>query len=438
MIHQTISQRDRQLLRMVRWMAIGVMITTPWYGFWSTWLGTSIGPLWLWKSLLDCVIAGLALLLLVWAMLRPRLALPLLRHPIALTMIGFATMSLVVTAVMHVPSQKLAAGLAFGLRYVLLFCIMFGTTRLLGLSTGWYRRVTRFALVTTLFLVITGILQVTVLPADFLTRFGYGPSTIAPVSIIDQNTSARRAFATMRGPNDFGAVMIIPLALACTALVTRRQRLVLAGLSAVGIFISGSRSAMIGGVVVVAVAVGLHYGKRVLSSRRAVGVMAAVAIVVAVVLASAVTIPAVRLIVFHSSPTDSHLTEGSTDKHWQQTALGLGRVVAAPLGCGLGCAGPASFYGPSARISENYYVQIAEETGVIGLVIWLAMVVIVMRALHRLCRYDDMARALFVAGLGIAVVGFWLHVWADITLSLVWWGLAGMVLGRARQTRYDT
>jgi len=440
-IQQLITRRDRTFLDIIRGCALGVLLLTPFYGFWSTWLGSSIGPLWLWKSLLDIVVALLGLALIAWLVIHRTISRVLVHQPIVLTMITFAALALIVTEVMPQPTTEMTVGLAFGLRHICMFCIMFGTSWFLGSGHEWRRKVARVILWVTVVLVTLGIIQVTVAPADVLTQFGYGPDTIAPVSIIDDNSAARRAFATMRGPNDFGAFMLVPLAVACVSLLSRRQRIVLALFAAVGLFISGSRSAMIGGIVVVIMAVLLQHGMQLLRSRRAIGMTLAGVIAAGVMLAGAMTIPTLRLIVFHSSPTDSHLTEGSTDQHWQRTMIGIENVIHQPLGCGLGCAGPASFYSDSPSISENYYVQIAEEAGVIGLVLWVTMTVLVMKALYWVSRCDELARSLYLAGIGIAVVGFWLHVWGDITLSLVWWGLAGIMLGetiaKSNKKRYD-
>ena len=442
MIQQTITASERRYISMLRTIVIGVILVTPFYGLLSTWIGTTVGPLWLWKSLLDIIIAVLALIFFVWVLQHRASRQRLFAQPIIIAMVSFSIVALLVTAIMHPPSAQLAAGLAFGLRYIFLFCIVYGTTALIGIGREWWAKTVQIIFWITITVVILGVIQVTIMPADFLTHFGYGPETIAPVMTIDQNDAARRAFATMRGPNDFGAVMIIALGIACMAKLRRHQRVILAAASLIGMFISGSRSALLGGFVVIVAAVVMRAGVKTLRRPLAIGIIAGSFVLACVVLYAATTIPALRLIVFHSSPTDTHLTEGSTDKHWEQTWLGLERVALQPLGCGLGCAGPASFYGAQPQISENYYVQVAEETGIVGVAIWIVMMMLVMNELRTYKRRDRAAAMLFVSGLGISVVGFWLHVWADITLSLVWWGLVAVVLGNAiaksTQKGYDT
>jgi hypothetical protein len=149
-----------------------------------------------------------------------------------------------------------------------------------------------------------------------------------------------------------------------------------------------------------------------------------------ILLISAFTIPQVRLIVFHSSPNDDSLIEGSTSLHIQATLSGVSRVIDTPMGCGTGCAGPASYYGENPSISENYYVQIAEEIGVGGLALWLILYVYIFHKLYQRKQHKYVQVVLF-SGLGLSTIGFMLHVWADGPLAILWWGLAGIALGFA-------
>jgi hypothetical protein len=43
-------------------------------------------------------------------------------------------------------------------------------------------------------------------------------------------------------------------------------------------------------------------------------------------------------------------------------------------------------------------------------------------------RDDWLAMSMFASGIGIAVACIVLPVWADDTVALVWWGLAGVAL----------
>ena len=277
---------------------------------------------------------------------------------------------------------------------------------------------------------ILGLIQVLLLDANFLSQFGYNKeTTIAPYVLIDENPNALRAFATMRGPNDYAAFLILPILISLLlGSLQKRRYIVLAIPMIMALFVSGSRSAWIG-LLVSSLAMGaVIFGRHVLKSRKVVlagiaGFLVGLGIVVA-----ALTVPALRLAIFHSSPGDSSLTEGSTDNHWNATWQGVQRVMANPLGHGVGYAGPASYYGESAHISENYYVQIAEEVGIVGLLLFVAIIAVIFKRLYDL-RPDSLAVVILCAGVGISVIAFWLHVWSDDPLSLTYFMLAGIVVG---------
>lgn len=409
-----------------------ILVLMPVHALLSTWGGTAIGPLWLWKSWKEIVLAVLAVLAIAWVLgngparrlvLHDRLAQLIAAYvglTVALALINMSQLGVAATS----------AGLAMNMRYVLIAFIAFVLFRFAKWDWAALTRRALIALVAVgVVLGILAVLQVTVLPRDLLTNFGYDKNeTIAPFMTIDENPKALRAFATLRGPNDFGAFLILPLLAA--VLFVRRVNVKTAAvvLIATGIVLSMSRSAWIGAVVAVVVLLALTYGNGFLRSKRFLYASLISIVVVAALIVSAVSVPALRLAIFRSSPTDPSLTEGSTDQHFLATAGGLTRVAQNPVGCGVGCAGPASFHGSNAKISENYYVQIAEEVGVAGLMLWLAIAYIVAKRLYEQ-REDMLARVLLASFAGLSVIGLWLHVWSDDPLSLTWWGLAGAVLG---------
>lgn len=410
-----------------------IFVLLPFHAFISTWGGAEIGPLWLWKVWKEILLSALIVPVVVCLSLRPRRWAVVARDKLFWLILAFA--GLVITGGVYYSTinghDATAAGITMSLRYLLIFGLGYVLIRFGQLNWPDIRKkAAQYLIAAGTLVAVLGILQVTVIPADFLSSFGYDKqATIAPYVLIDENPDALRAFATLRGPNDFGAYLILPLIL--SLLFARKNKWFLAASMTmlVGIFASGSRSAWVGAAVSLGVLAVLTFGTRVLRSRKAIGAVIAGIILLCSVAIAAVSIPAVRLAVFHSSPGDSSLTEGSTDKHWEATAQGVGRVIEQPLGCGAGCAGPASYYSDAAKISENYYIQIAEETGVVGLILWIGLVVIMAgRLWHQ--RADWMAQALFASFIGVSVIGFWLHVWSDDPLSLTWWLLAGLILGQ--------
>jgi amino acid permease len=94
----------------------------------------------------------------------------------------------------------------------------------------------------------------------------------------------------------------------------------------------------------------------------------------------------------------------------------------------VGTAGPASVYNArKTRISENYFIQITQELGWLGLAIFLAILILVGRELW-LRKSDILAASLFASLIGLTVVNLVSHGWTDDTLAYLWWGLAGIAI----------
>jgi hypothetical protein len=131
--------------------------------------------------------------------------------------------------------------------------------------------------------------------------------------------------------------------------------------------------------------------------------------------------------IFHTS-TNSSIKVSSNQNHLSALKQGLSDAVHQPLGRGPGTAGPASVYNDhTVRIPENYFVQIAEEIGWLGLVVFLLIYWLVARWLYA-ARKNPLALGLFAALVGITFINLVSLAWSDNTLSYLWWGLAGVVL----------
>lgn len=131
---------------------------------------------------------------------------------------------------------------------------------------------------------------------------------------------------------------------------------------------------------------------------------------------------------FHS---DENSTSQQSSNQARSNALTTAaqEVVRQPLGQGPGSAGPASFRNEVSppRIAENYYLQIGQEVGIVGLAVFLLILVLVARNLLQRRRYV-LAQILLASLAGLTVVNVLSHAWTDDTISLLWWGFAGAVM----------
>jgi O-antigen ligase len=280
---------------------------------------------------------------------------------------------------------------------------------------------------------VLAVLQVSVIPKDFLAHFGYNKyTTIAPYATVDNKPNVLRAFATMRGPNTLGAYLLIPLAFAFYFVCKRQKLAISATALAVGLLallLTGSRSAWIGAVVLcglVLLYVLPHQRLVVWAKRVAIPVIVGLGLL----LWAAMSVPAIRLAIFHSSAEDENpaLLAGSTDAHWQATFKGIAYIAAHPLGTGPGSAGPASFYNKKAAplISEDYYIQIGEEVGILGLLLFVGINILVAKQLLK--AKNPTAFLLFASFVGLSIISIFLHGWADDPTAMTWWTLAGLFM----------
>ncbi len=108
-----------------------------------------------------------------------------------------------------------------------------------------------------------------------------------------------------------------------------------------------------------------------------------------------------------------------------------------PFGSGIGSTGSASLFGSAPSVVENQYLFIAHETGWLGLTLFLVLFVMIMARLWQQ-RRDWLSLGVFASGVGLSLVGLLLPVWADDTVSIVWWGCAAIALAGGGYARKQT
>lgn len=406
-----------------------ILVLLPVHAFLSTWLGTAIGPLLVWKSWKELLLFALLPLFIIYGWQRPDIIKTLWRRRVNQLVIVYALLHLVLSLFTSVPKAVVAAGLLMNLR----FFAMFVLAQLITESHHpWAERYRNSAapwlLWTALGLGVLAIIQITVVPRDFLAQFGYDKDkTIAPYIVVDQNPTALRAFATMRGPNTLGEFLVLPLTIACFCLL-RRQHLWLSAstlvIGSVALIATESRGAWLGfGISIVVLLTGMLPRGQL---RRALGWSAAAFLVMTISALWLATVnPGVRLAIFHSRADRPSLITGSTEKHAQAIIDNSLDALTHPLGEGPGAAGPASFYDPAgAKISEDYFIQIAQEVGILGLLLFVAVIALVAIDLHR--QEHWMGQVLFASLIGLIFINLLSHGWADDPTAMTWWGVAGL------------
>lgn len=272
-----------------------------------------------------------------------------------------------------------------------------------------------------------GLLQHFVLPDDFLRHIGYGPNTIAAYQTIDQKPDYARIQSTLRGPNPLGVYMILIVTSLLVGL--RWQKWRQAALLAAALMVtyySYSRSAWLGMVA----SLGIFIYLTINSARLRRWVIVAGAAILMLLAATAYLARDnnfVQNTLLHTDET-SRSPMSSNEGRAAAIRQGLSDVVQEPLGRGPGSAGPGSLRNDKPeRIAENYYLQIGQELGWVGLSLFVAINVLTVMVLWER-RNSDLAKLLLASFVGISLANMVSHAWADETIALLWWGLAGVAL----------
>lgn len=344
--------------------------------------------------------------------------------------LAFAAVNLILIAAFFTGVEATLAGLLINLRYLFAFALVFAAVRL-------YPRVVPLflsALATGAGIVLVfALLQLTVLPHDILSSIGYGAATIAPYGTVDENMDFIRIISTLRGPNPLGAYVLIVLAMLIAFWVGRSKQIqkswrwvFFAGVvsSAVVLWATYSRSAVLGAVIAVGIILFLAYGSKVGGMTwLAVG---ATALVLCGSLVAMRDTPFVSTVILHEDPSEGGEVN-SNDLHAESIAFGVHRMMMQPLGGGIGSTGSASLHTDTPIIIENQYLFIAHETGWLGLALFIGIMAIVLGGLWR-TRQSWLSLGVFASGIALAFIGVMQPVWVDDTVSIVWWSLAAIAL----------
>lgn len=342
----------------------------------------------------------------------------------------FAALNLLTIPMFYNGFEATVAGMFINLRFFLFFVLVYVAIKLypqlyrlfLGVFFGGALVVVGFA-----------ILQVTVLPNDFLKYIGYNESTIVPYLTVDENESYVRINSTLRGPNPLGVYAVIVLAVVLAAWLRRprkftRREEVLAGILAAGavvaLWASYSRSAALAALAALGIVIAIVYGKKISKT-----IWLSIGIAGIVLLGSIVAFKDTQFVsqvILHEDPYEGN-DVNSNDGHAESLVDGTRRMIAQPLGAGIGSTGSASLLTDDPVIIESQYLFVAHETGWLGLGIYLLINYLVLKRLW-LRRAQWLALGVFASGVGLVIAAFFLPVWVDDTVSIVWWGLAALAL----------
>lgn len=411
------------------WYFLVVIALVPFHAFLTTWIGSNAGHLDLWRIWKEVAVVLAAPVVLYLGFRNISTRTWLLRSALIKLIGAYIVLHLVLGAwalqTGRVNMEALIYALLINLRFLGFFVLVVILARMSPvLRQHWWKAV----VVPCGIVAIFGLLQVFVLPHDFLRHFGYGPDTIPAYQTVDNKLEYQRVQSTLRGANPLGAYLVLMIALATAWFLNSRKR-VWQGIGGIAVlllalFFTYSRSAYIGTLLALGV-LGLVKLRTKVALKYIALALGCLTIVSGATIYVLRDQDFVQNTLFHSDET-SVSAESSNEKRASALQGGVDDVVDEPLGRGPGTAGPASMRNDHpSRIAENYYLQIGQEVGWLGLGIFVAIQSYIAARLWR-NRTEWLHMALLASLVGLTFVNFVSHAWTDDTLAYVWWGLCGV------------
>lgn len=333
-------------------------------------------------------------------------------------------------------SQSAALGTIYNTR-LLLFAIL-GYSALTLLPKFAFSSLLKIVLVVSTIVATLGIIQYFI-PSDVLSHVGYSLERgVRPAFSIDDNPDFPRIMSTLREPNALGAYLIVPLT-ALTVLFFRvkdaGRRFMLAGafgLHGLALLLTFSRSAWLAAALAVALA--LWWQNQDWIARTVKRFWPALAVMLVVVAVTGFLMKDTHLYqqyIVHSNSQETVNDLDSNDYHALLVEQGLQGVADKPFGHGPGTAGIVSIQNPDGgQLTENYYIQIAYEVGIVGALLFIALN---LWLYIRVWRTRSMMAIILCASFwGYVVTNMLLHTWSNEAVAAQWWILAGMTLAASQ------
>lgn len=419
------------LARIPYWGFWALLVYMPFHIFLSQWLSLYTGGLEVWKVGKDVGLAGITLFavgLVYWQ----RKASNLFNWLLGLSVLYGLLHLLLWTANPDINTESALLGFAYNTRLPA-FLLLGMAAALLNPGRFVFSLVFKIMLGVSTTVATLGVIQY-FLPPDILTHLGYSLERGVRASFfIDDHPELPRIMSTLREPNALGAYLILPAA-ALTALLSRARkprnvRLMLAGaliLHLLAIFLTFSRSAWIATALALGLVIWWGNRQKIKAVVKRFWILLAALLVITS--GSAFLLRDTAFFQGYIIHTTELATGeySSTELHYMLAREGAEAVVERPAGYGPGTAGLVSIQDPAGgQLTENYYIQIAYEIGVAGLVLFVAINVLAYRALWR--RRDTFGFVLLAVFWGYVFTNLLLHTWTNEAVAAQWWLLAGVV-----------
>jgi hypothetical protein len=414
------------------WGGIALLAYMPFHIFLSQWLSLATGGLEAWKIGKDFL--TIALLGLVTCLVLGNKKLR--NNRIFLTFFIAAFAYSLLHLLMYVLNKSTDLDVAllastYNSRITWYLLISAGASLLVDTKIN-ENRIIKVVLIVSTIVCLLGLLQ-WFLPKDLMTHFGYSVERgVKPVFFINEDPAFPRVISTIRDPNSLGTFLIIPILL-LTQLITKTKtdkRLLwgLLGLHLLILYLSFSRAAL-GGFIIAAGVLAVIQNRQKVS--WLIGRYWPVLVVMVFVACASLFVikdtRQFRSLVLRIDDKNAPSDVDSDELHLYSVQKGLKGVADQPFGHGPGTAGIVSIQNESGSfLTENYYIQIAHEIGLIGLALFLGIWAYAVRLLIK--KKTVLAQVLVATAVAYAVMALVMHLWTNEAVAAQWWLLAGFAV----------
>ena len=421
--------------KVLRASLAAIMVIAPFYTPLSVWLASHVEHFDFWKVWKEFALILLGLITLSFLITHHKFVRRVLHNRLVIVVLAYVLLVLAYGVydllTERVSTEAVTYGLIVDLRPVAIFGVAFLTFAIAARRklAGFPWR--KLVLIPAGVVIAFGLLQMFILPNDILTHIGYGEGTIKPYQTVDNQPDIVRVQSFLRGANPLGTYLIFVSVLLVVMYISDKKRRVWWGIFTAAALVlqlgTYSRSAQLGLILSLLVLVFIYRQRFVRRHLITAGIAAAVLLTVGVVAVAKNNYLAENFI-FHTSDRSSSALSSNSER-LAAMERGAKEVVENPLGTGVGSAGPASARNQlgEVRIAENYYLQLGQELGIVGLLLFAAFNIMVAVELWKR-RAHQVAKVLLASLVGITFVNMLSHAWTDDTIAYIWWTLAGFAL----------
>lgn len=423
------------------WVFLGLLAYMPLHIFLSTWLGTTFGALEFAKIAKDIVLV-LGFMAVAIASVRQVWLKRFFTDKLVWVIAAYGVFTVLMALTHNTQQSAEVLGVVYNLRFLVFF--LYGML-LYKLYDGEqvFQKAVKVALISGAIVGLFGVVQYTVLPDDALTHVGYSRENgVLPAFFIDDKPDLERVMSTVRDPNSLASYLVIIALLGMAGWLAhknKRIKLFFTGvilLSLLSILLSFSRSGWLGlilgiGVFTAGYLLNKYSFKGLIKKYKWWFISSTTALVLAAFALFAFKDSyLVQNVILHADQSTQLEDPNELRLRFWQESLQAG--IEQPFGYGPGTAGLASIRNTEQGtiLNENYYLQILHEVGIIGLVLFLAVIGLLLARLWKVFRQQNnlWALALFASLIGLCFTNFLVHIWSNEAVAYTFWGLAGLLV----------